>query len=549
MFRTAELGRKISKEEFDAIAPALRIELLEVQQRLRNCDFPVIILFHGVDGAGKNQTINVLSEWMDPRWIVTRAYGPPSDEERERPEYWRYWRDLPPKGRIGLFLRSWYSSPVLDTVYERIQTIEFERKLDRILAFEKALADDGALILKFWMHLSQKAQKRRLKSLEKDPHESWRVTPQDWENWRNYDRFIATAERTIIRTSQGHAPWAIVEGEDARYRTITVLTAFRDAALRHIELRHLRRRTAEHLRVIDNGGSFAAGGGSFAAGQDGYLTGHRVADPQGDAVTGEPPALTRPPPQPSILHALDMERDIAKEDYERDGVRLRARLNGLHRAAKERGISCVLVFEGWDAAGKGGTIRRITSAMDARDYLVHPMAAPTDEERVHHYLWRFWRLQSRAGRVTIFDRSWYGRVLVERVEGFATSEEWRRAYAEINDFEQQLVEHGIVLIKYWMHITKDEQLKRFKRREEIAYKRWKLTEEDWRNRHQWEEYEAAVNDMIEKTSTRIAPWTLIEANSKRYARLRVVEHFCERLEGALAEGAVTKVKNGAKQVA
>jgi len=212
---------------------------------------------------------------------------------------------------------------------------------------------------------------------------------------------------------------------------------------------------------------------------------------------------------------------------------LQGRLNRLHRRAENRGLSTILVFEGADAAGKGGAIRRVTAALDARSYQVIPVAAPTDEERAHHYLWRFWRHLSRAGRVTIFDRSWYGRVLVERVEGFATEPEWRRAYSEINEFENELVESGIVLVKFWLQITLDEQLRRFKAREKIRHKRWKLTAEDWRNRDKWPDYEHAVNEMVERTSTRLAPWTLVEANDKSFARLKVLKAACDTIEAAL----------------
>ncbi|MBI1209286.1 MAG: polyphosphate:AMP phosphotransferase [Azospirillum sp.] len=521
MFRTAELGRKVAKDDFDAAASALRIEILELQQKLRQADFATVIVFAGVDGAGKNQTINLMNEWMDPRWIATRAYSQPSDEERERPEFWRYWRDLPQRGRIGLFLRSWYSSPVLDAAYRRIAPAELDARLDRIAAFENALAADGTLIVKFWLHLSHKAQKRRLKSLAKDPHESWRVTEADWQHWRMYDQFVAAAEQTIIRTGLGHAPWTIVEGEDPRYRELTVMTTFRDAALRHLELRALSRNNREAL--LGNGG----GTSSLAP----HAAGDSVTDPAAAAIR----VLNQS--QPSILDALNMTKAADKATAEAEEPRLTARLNHLYRAAKEHGLTSVLVFEGWDAAGKGGTIRRITAAMDARDYQVIPIAAPTDEERAQHYLWRFWRHLTRAGRVTIFDRSWYGRVLVERVENLATQEEWRRAYAEINHFEQQLIDHGIVLVKFWMNITKDEQLARFERRQAIPWKRWKLTEEDWRNREKWDLYAEAVNDMIEKTSTRLAPWTLVEANCKRFARLRVLETVCETLETALAHSA------------
>jgi polyphosphate:AMP phosphotransferase len=490
MFETAELGRKISKKEYKEREPILREQLLEVQGQLRKAPFPVIVLFAGVDGAGKGETANLLSEWMDPRQLVTRAYSQPSQEEEERPEFWRYWRDLPPKGHIGVFLSAWYSRPLLDRVHGDTRVQTFDDELDRIATFERTLAEDGALILKFWMHLGKKAQEKRFKNLEADPHQKWRVTKRDWKHWRMYDRFAATAEQIIMRTSTGEAPWAIIEGADERDRSLEVGRILLEGIQRHLA-RPVLERVAVPAKV--------------------------------DSGNGPATVLTR----------LDMGKCMERTEYRKQLEKYQARLNLLHRQARERKISTILVFEGWDAGGKGGAIRRINAALDARDFQVLAIAAPTDEERAQHYLWRFWRHLSRAGRVTTFDRSWYGRVLVERVEGFAAEEEWRRAYAEINDFEYQLTEYGIVLVKFWIHITRDEQERRFQAREETPYKRWKLTEEDWRNREKWDAYELAVHDMVERTSSRPAPWVLVEGNDKRYARIKVLKEVCRHWERAL----------------
>jgi polyphosphate:AMP phosphotransferase len=496
MFEAAELGRKISGEEYKPLVPELRQSLLEAQTALREAKrAPVIVLFGGVDGAGKSESVNLLNEWLDPRWLVTRAYGPPSEEERERPDYWRFWRDLPPKGRIGFFLSAWYSRPLVERVHRRLSRAEFGARLDEIIDFERALTDDGALILKFWMHLDKKSQKARLKKLEKDPLTRWRVTREQWDNWQLYGRFIAAAEELITRTNLANAPWTIVEGGDERYRSLTIATAIRDAIRKKLAESADARKPARILAIR--------------------------------------PKQSARPSQPTILSRLDMTQRVDQKQYRTKLERLQGRLNSLQRKAKKAGVSTILVFEGWDAAGKGGAIRRLTAALDARSYQVIPIAAPTEEERAQHYLWRFWRHLARRGRVTIFDRSWYGRVLVERVEGFASEPEWMRAYAEINEFESQLADHGIVLAKYWIHITKAEQLRRFKARETSAYKNWKLTDEDWRNRKQWDAYEQAVNDMVERTSTRQAPWTLVEANDKYFARLKVLETACDRLETQL----------------
>jgi polyphosphate:AMP phosphotransferase len=503
MFRTAELGQSIPKAEFKQKEPVLRRELLEAQQRLlKHKSFPVIIVFAGVDGAGKGETVNLLNAWMDPRWLVTRAYDKPSDEERERPEFWRFWRDLPAKGKTGLFLSSWYSRPVLDRVHKRIDESEFNNLLERIVNFEKALSDDDALILKFWMHLSKKGQKKRFRQLEKNELTSWRVSELDWDNWRLYEQFEEAAERVIMRTSTGTSPWCIVEGADHNFRSLTVGTIIRDEINKHLD----------RLENSTINGDIS--------------TTDPAEDLHDSDIQTELKAAT-------VLDVMDMSLSLPKKQYKQELQAYQARLNQLHRNALKKKMSTILVFEGPDAAGKGGAIRRVTAALDARHFQVFPIAAPTDEERAHHYLWRFWRHLSRAGKITIFDRSWYGRVLVERIEGFAEEDEWRRAYSEINSFEEMLTDSGILLMKYWIHVTKDEQLNRFKERETVPHKQWKLTEEDWRNREKWNEYEHAVNDIVERTSTKAAPWTLIEGNDKRYARVKVIKKLCEQMETAL----------------
>lgn len=511
MFETAELGRSISKKDFKENIQELRTELLELQQELRSCDFPVIIVLAGVDGGGKTVTADALNEWMDSRWIDNNAYTRHSDEESERPDYWRYWRDLPENGKMGIFLSSWYSEPFIDYVYGEIDIPVYDERLERIKSFEKTLADDGALILKFWMHLGKDDQKKRLKKLEKDPHMSWQVNETDWKHWHMYETFTSAAERLITRTSKGHAPWTIVEGVDTRYASLTVARRIRDDIISHMAYRK------QHLDA---------------------LAAHKKE--QKKTEPGKPKKLDKDGDvsrlnYPTVLSELDMSKTVSKEAYKKELKELQAKVGRLSREAYDLHISSILVFEGSDAAGKGGAIRRLTGSMDSRMYKVLPFAAPNDEERAHHYLWRFWRHFSRAGRVMIYDRSWYGRVLVERCEGFAQKEEWRRAYAEIRDFEEQIVEHGTVLVKYWLHITPEEQLERFKAREVTPWKQWKLTDEDWRNREKWADYEEAVNEMVERTSNSIAPWTLVEGNDKKYSRLKVLRTYCDALEKRVKE--------------
>ncbi|MCY6382155.1 polyphosphate:AMP phosphotransferase [Hoeflea prorocentri] len=517
MFETAELGRTISKADFKRAAPDMRQQLLELQDELhRNKRFSVVLLFAGVDGGGKGETVSLLNAWMDPRWLITRAYDDIGNSNSERPEFWKYWRDLPPRGRIGMFLSAWYTRPLLEKVHDKLDEASFIKQLERIAAFERALARDGTLILKFWMHLSREAQERRLKNLENDPLTAARVTERDWEHWRLYDKFIDTAEPLISRTNRGIAPWTVVEGTDANYRAITVTNILREA----IERRFRETPQADEAASQPEPPVSVKNGKAKKGQSD-------VVEPANDAYETAK-SIT-------VLSSLNMAKKLEKQPYKERLLDLQARLHRLHLIAKAKNRSSVLLFEGPDAAGKGGAIRRINEALDARNYQVHGIAAPTDEELARHYLWRFWRRMPRDGYVTIFDRTWYGRVLVERIEGFANEDEWRRAYAEINEFEDQLIEHGTILVKYWIHITKDEQLARFKLREKTPYKRWKLTDEDWRNRDKWGQYEQAVNDLVQYTSTSTAPWTLVEGNDKRFARVKVVETYCRQLAEALDE--------------
>ncbi len=519
MFEAVELGHKVSKKAFKERVPRLREALLNAQGRLRSSKFPVILVFGGVDGAGKGELANLLAEWMDPRWISTRAYSTPSDEERERPEYWRYWRDLPAAGHIGVFLSAWYSQPLLRRVHEETPD-DFERRIDEIVDFERALADDGAEIMKFWLHLGKGAQKKRFKSLEADPLQAWRVSKRDWDHWRLYDRFVTAAERLITRTSTGFAPWHLIDGGSYRYRSLRFGELLLEGLTRRLDMEAATTTVQPGPAVPELGGETA---------EDGFAEAVELPAAQKEPDEGDDPAPI------TVLSRIEMPPPLETPPYKEALQKYQGRLSQLARRAVEQKVSTLLVFEGPDAAGKGGAIRRVTHALQARDYQVISIAKPTDEEFAHHYLWRFWRHLPRDGRVTIFDRSWYGRVLVERVEGFASEREWRRAYAEINQFEEQLAAHGTVVLKFWIHISKDEQLRRFHDRENTPYKRWKLTDEDWRNRARWTDYEVAVHDMIERTSTRRAPWTIVPGNDKRTSRITVLKTVSAALTKALGD--------------
>jgi polyphosphate:AMP phosphotransferase len=423
---------------------------------------------------------------------------------------WRFWRLLPPKGKIGVFFGAWHTAPILQRAYGETDDAELDRSCEEIVRFERMLAAEGALVLKFWFHLSKKAQKKRLKNLSKDKHTRWRVTKTDWKHLKLYDKFVKVSERALRRTSTAEAPWTIVEGQDPNYRYLTVAKAIHDALRKRLDADAAARATPAPPPA-----------------------------PAAAAPAAPAPAAPAPATSPtaidgrSAIRSLDLGLKIDPSDY---GARLeeaQRQLNILTRHKRFAKHSLIAVFEGADAAGKGGAIRRVTQALDARQYAIVPIAAPTDEERAQPYLWRFWRHMPGRGRVTIYDRSWYGRVLVERVEGFCGEPDWRRAYEEINDFEEQLVRHGAIVVKFWLQIGKEEQLKRFQQRESTGFKRYKITPEDWRNREKWDAYEVAIDDMIERTSTEIAPWTLVESNDKHHARVKILETIGRAIDEAL----------------
>ena len=493
MFESAELGHTIDKERYDQEEPELRKALLTAQYALvEKQEFPVVIIISGVDGAGKGELVNLLNEWMDPRHLSTNALRPVGDEPSGRPPMWRFWRALPAKGRVALFVGSWYSQPLLQRVYGEIKRAKLDQQIDDIVKFERMLTEEGVLVLKFWLHLSKDGQRKRFKELEKKKKTAWRVTPTDWKHLGMYKKFHEVSEHLLRSTSTAEAPWVVVEGADERYRSLTIGRAILEAMRRRLDQKE---KPKLEIRT---------------------------------------PARTQPIDGVTILDRLDLEKKVeSKDDYDDQLAALQGRLNLLTRHKRFEKLSVVAAFEGSDAAGKGGAIRRITQALDARKYDVIPIAAPTDEEKARPYLWRFWRNLPARGRIAIFDRSWYGRVLVERVEGFCSEHDWMRAYGEINDFEEQLVSNTTVLVKCWLQISKDEQLRRFKEREQISFKQHKITDEDWRNREKWDAYNVAVCDMIDRTSTDRTPWTLVEANDKYFARLKILRTVVEAIEAAI----------------
>ena len=499
MFESAEIGHQIDKKTYKQEAAALRSALFAAQYRLlHEAKTAVVILVNGVDGAGRGETVNVLNEWMDPRHIRTEAFGPMTEAERKHPEMWRFWNVLPPKGHIGILFGSWYTDPIVAYTHDRDGHDRFVHRLERIRQFERMLAAEGVVLVKFWFHLSKKAAKARMKELEADPKTAWRVTPQEKEDLKHYDDFIRVSDEALRKTSLGEAPWLVVEGSDANYRYLTAG-------------RHLLRVLEQHFeQPVDR---------------------RKVHRPPLSA------SLDMPIDRRSLLAAQDYTRRLSRKRYEDELEILQGRLNLLSRDPRMQDRSLVMVFEGMDAAGKGSTIRRITQALDARFYRVVPVAAPNENERAQPYLWRFWRYIPRHGRAVVFDRSWYGRVLVERVEGFCTEADWGRAYGEINEYEEELTEAGVVIVKFWLAITPGEQLRRFQERQDTPHKHYKITDEDWRNRDKWPQYEAAVGDMIDRTSTQVAQWHVVASDDKLWARIEVLRTLCERLEAALGHPA------------
>jgi AMP-polyphosphate phosphotransferase len=500
LFQAAELGRWLSKADFEAELPELRASLLQGQLSLmREKQQAVLVIIEGLDGSGRAELLNRLYAWLDPRGLKTHTFWDPSDEEKERPFFWRFWRSLPQKGSLAIHLGGWYRDLLTDAIHGKLSEAELDLGLEKRRNLEQMLALEGITIVKFWLYLPEKVQRERLSQEDDTPDDRW-GNAGGKRALRSRHAFLRIAEHVMRLTDSAVAPWYLVEATDAYYRDMTVGKTIAKALL-----------TAQqaHLRWLrESESDFIKGGGS-------------------------PSLPNAPSAQRSVLDSVDLSLKMDKSEYKKAFQAMRETLSALAWKAWCAKKSTVIVFEGWDAAGKGGAIRRLTSSLDARLYRAVSYGAPTEQERGYPYLWRFWHELPRAGRVMMYDRSWYGRVLVERVEGFADEAVWSRAYHEINNFESELVESGVILIKFWLHISPEMQLQRFKERESTPYKQHKITEEDWRNREKWSDYESAVNDMLFRTGTEVAPWTLVSAEDKYTARLTVLSTVIEQLKQAL----------------
>lgn len=493
IFRNITLGRRCGREEYEELEPKLRMKLFEAQRTCLERGIPLLITVCGPDGSGRGAVINLLTEWMDAKFIGTSVFWSESDEERGRPLDWRYWRRLPAAGRTGIFYGGWYGEAIRRACCGDLKEHAFNALMNHYRALEMSLADSGMAQVKIWLHLSEKEYESRTKkkALRRDIRN---FTPYEAKAAADYGRFLDTASKAITLTDRAKAPWTIIDAADERYRDLTVVRT-----ILHAVDQALAEQDAKKARVA-------------AEKQSGIRPAENVI---------------------STLDAIDLSVKADPESAGREIASLQKELRDLTFQAWKKGISTTLLFEGWDAAGKGGAIRRVLSGIDSRLCSVVPISAPTQEELAHHYLWRFWRHMPRAGFVTIFDRTWYGRVLVERVEKITPMEDWSRAYSEINVFEEDLTSTGNVLLKFWLHISPEEQLRRFKERERIPYKQYKITPEDWRNRDKWGDYVAAADEMFLRTNTDYAPWHIVPAEDKKYARIFVLRTYRDALKAAL----------------
>jgi polyphosphate:AMP phosphotransferase len=490
MLEKVDLTKKMGKAKHLELMPVLEQRLGRLQRSCREKGIPVIVVFEGWDAAGKGSMINRLMLALDPRGYSVLPTNAPTEEERPRPYMWRFWIKTPARGRIAIFDRSWYGRVLVERVNDLVKKRVWHNAYGEITAFERQLADDGAIIVKFFLHISNKEQKKRFEALVDNKATAWKVSQKDWENHKRYAKFVEAIEDMLARTDSGYAPWTIVESTDFRFATVKVFQALIDAMEQKLTQVEATARTKKQPARKVSGGL-------------------------------------------SILDTVDLTKDIDVDEYEEKLEKCQAHIRDLEHQIYQKRIPVMLLYEGWDAAGKGGNIRRLVQGLDPRGFEVVPFAAPNDVEKAHHYLWRFWMNIPKAGHIAIFDRTWYGRVMVERIEGFCREEEWQRAFAEINEMEKQLCDFGAVLVKFWLHIDAEEQLSRFKKRQTLDYKQWKITDEDWRNREKWDEYKTAVDDMLRKTSTNYAPWTIVEANSKRYARMKTITTVIEAIEAKL----------------
>jgi polyphosphate:AMP phosphotransferase len=496
MLEQIDLDKKLSKKDFKTEFPKVRDQLYQLQNDLWEARIPLLIVFEGWDAAGKGTAIERLVSRLDPRGFKVHRVKEPTPEESYRPFLWRFWTKTPERGRIAVFDRSWYGRVVVERVEKLVRKSQIDQSFEDIRNFERHLADDEAVIVKFWLHISKREQKKRFKAMEKSKYLAWKVEKEDWKRHRQYEEYLTVVEETLAKTSTSYAPWTVVEATDENWAHMKIFKTILEAGLQGLD-RKKRREAGQKVKT-------------------------KV----------ETQEITRHVP-PTLLDKVDLTLKLPQKKYLNELEKFAIRFRNLEFELYKHRVPMVVVYEGWDASGKGGNIKRLTSHLDPRGYEVTPIASPSAVEKAHHFLWRFWNQIPKAGHISIFDRSWYGRVTVERVEGFCTEDEWRRAYQEIREFEAHLANYGAVIVKFWIHISKQEQLRRFKERQKNKLKQFKITDDDWRNRKKWALYEEAVLDMLENTSTLFAPWTVIEGEDKYWARVKTLRTACEAVERRL----------------
>jgi len=481
MLEKMDLSRTVDDKTFNDSLAGYKERLSVLQRTLRDRKIPAIIVIEGWNASGITMSTQAIIQSLDPRGFTLHSIDRPSDEERMRPFLWRFWIRTPSRGRIALFARSWYSRALSEEMQKPAWKKSLARKVRSINNFERHLSDDGTVIVKLFLHISREEQKNRLEERERNPLTAWLVTPSIWHVHHHYDESLPVIDDFIGSTDTGYAPWTVIEATDRKYTILKVYSAL--------------------VKILDKA-----------------VEGSKEERPK----KGKAKDQLKPKKSP-VRRSSTPEETQSKEDYQQALASLQIEMLELHYLLFKRKIPLIILYEGWDAAGKGGNITRIARYMNPLGYDVFSTAAPDPGEKEHHYLWRFIRQYPKAGHVTIYDRSWYGRVLVERVEGFCSEAEWQRAYQEINEMEEDYVSSsGGAIVKFWMEISRDEQLKRFQQRMSDPMKIHKITDEDWRNREKWDLYDEAIDEMLARTSTSVAPWTVIESDDKWYARVKAL---------------------------
>ncbi len=496
MLENVDLKYTVNKNEYSEKSDLLKEELTLLQQEVIKAKLPVIIIIEGWGASGKGRIIGKVIKNFDPRGFKVYSTVEATPLELRRPFLHRFWANIPEAGNFSIYDRSWYQDISVFAKEADISSDVIKHRTSEIKTFEKQLTDDGYLIIKLFLHIDKKEQKKRFSELEKDEHTSWRVTRKDKKHNENYDKYYELFDDMMEKTNFSFAPWKIVPCNDKKTANLSVY----EILVSSIKEALAKKENRKALTTSDT------------------------------EISPSKKFQLIPIPK---LNEIDLNKKIELDEYSKELKALQSQLNNLHNQLYVRKIPVVMCYEGWDAAGKGGNIKRIASALDPRGYDVIPVAAPTKPELMRHYLWRVWNNMPKTGHIAIFDRTWYGRVMVERIEGFCTSDEWHRAFEEMNEFEKTISDWGAIILKFWIHIDKDEQLKRFQDRQNTPEKQYKITDEDWRNREKWNQYENAIDDMLKYTCTDFAPWHIIESQDKRYARIKALKIMIETLKGHL----------------